>query len=486
MAAEHHAFCEYAAPGGSNWEMLMPQGCWAPYKGDTTKLESPSGGEIEMEGDTTLIRRYDMWQFEEENVWKWWSPGVDWKPPNEVSFTRIVGKHEVEFHYKATFQSHNLGTQENLRTGKKRKLRRVHGLAQDLRYSLGTPEGLLEYFEASNIKLIKSDFIIDQLYPGTAFQKRQDMEKIPGAFWQTHELESLIRQKKVIVISHPWLSKHHPDPDCRHLKLLVERGGGDGRVPLENGWGVFLDYSCLWQAPRKEEEQNEFITSLNDMHTLYAHDYTKVVRLEVVPEGVESSAKYLDRGWCATEAHWAAMKSVTNSYRAGFEIVPGGTSDETMVPMTPKEFLAKLIKLHFTSRRTDFVKVAKLYERVFEAKVREQESLCLNVCKNNHLKQFRPLLNAIPFYTKLKIIEIDFSRSDFPMETIMGIIQEYLAELELWQTKLSQISPPVQELRLKILDWLRPFIENRLREMFSQYLTVTFMDTHGFGPPRPP
>jgi len=296
------------------------------------------------------------------------------------------------------------------------------------------------YILDCKIKLIKSDYLIDTLYCGNAmFEKRQNMRE--EAFVQDCDLESLIEYKRIIIVSHPWLSLHHPDPHRIHLKLLVERGG-DGSKPLERGCGIFFDYSCLWQVPRGTNQEQEFRTSLKNMHILYAHDYTKVVRLEEVPDWAESSKKYMERGWCSTEARWSGMKNRTLTYRAG-DAVDGGTTDEILTPMTPREYLAALVNLHFTSKRSDFIKVAKCYEMVFEAKAHKQESLCMKVDRVRNFKQFRPFLDAALYYTKLKIVEIDISKSkSFEGDDVMGLFADEIQ----WVTVLNRISPPLQEI----------------------------------------
>ena len=105
--------------------------------------------------------------------------------------------------------------------------------------------------------------------------------------WQEHGARFLM------IISYPWLSKAHPDPDMFHLRRLVfvlkqlqtyhckETG-------LEN-LGVIMDFCALWQKHGEEETRNEFQINqfkegLKEINTPYGHHEITSIKLMTVPK----------------------------------------------------------------------------------------------------------------------------------------------------------------------------------------------------------
>ncbi|EOD39104.1 hypothetical protein EMIHUDRAFT_260542, partial [Emiliania huxleyi CCMP1516] len=126
----------------------------------------------------------------------------------------------------------------------------------------------------------------------------------------------------VAALSYPWLTKDHPDPCganlarvARALKALLSLGH-------YSRLGVFWDFGSLHQHPdptngimRTEEQNALFKQGLGCLGTLYSHPQTTVLRLTSFPDGHETEdqaegtnvAKYVDRGWCATESAWSSL-----------------------------------------------------------------------------------------------------------------------------------------------------------------------------------
>ena len=100
----------------------------------------------------------------------------------------------------------------------------------------------------------------------------------------------------LIVLSHFWRSREHPDPEGITLRLLV--------AALEERWkdfeqcgvrdlGVFIDYSSLYQEPRDEAQMKSFRVALQGINLWYAHQHTTTW---LVTEGSEGVG-YHQRGW---------------------------------------------------------------------------------------------------------------------------------------------------------------------------------------------
>ena len=62
-------------------------------------------------------------------------------------------------------------------------------------------------------------------------------------------------------------------------------------------FGIFLDYSSIWQKERTEVMTASFGRALGSMDVLYAHQETVVWRMTRLLEGYEGVTPYDGRGW---------------------------------------------------------------------------------------------------------------------------------------------------------------------------------------------
>ncbi|KAL3910248.1 MAG: hypothetical protein SGPRY_009129 [Prymnesium sp.] len=126
----------------------------------------------------------------------------------------------------------------------------------------------------------------------------------------------------VLVLSYGWADPFHPDRKGEMLRCLfpvfwqmLAKVDLDKRIyPRELGShptiGVMIDYACLPQQPRSEEEQATFARGLSSMHLWYSHPATTVL---CVDAPITSSASYSnrraygERGWCYLEQRMAAL-----------------------------------------------------------------------------------------------------------------------------------------------------------------------------------
>uniref|UniRef100_A0A0G4H219 Uncharacterized protein n=1 Tax=Chromera velia CCMP2878 TaxID=1169474 RepID=A0A0G4H219_9ALVE len=104
---------------------------------------------------------------------------------------------------------------------------------------------------------------------------------------------------RIVCLSYAWLSKSHPDPECFHLRRLVE-------ALTQMWWArethassvlVFWDYISLFQKDRTEEEENLFKAALSKLELLYSSPHTLVCRSTGVPKTAPNPLPYDSRGW---------------------------------------------------------------------------------------------------------------------------------------------------------------------------------------------
>ena len=112
----------------------------------------------------------------------------------------------------------------------------------------------------------------------------------------------------IVIVSYAWGARDHPDPSGRLLREVLapaiewymsERTGGYSKRGKRSGaldFGMFLDFTSMFQKPRAQEEDAAFRRALSCMDVLYAHQRTVKWRLTRQPPGVEG-LPYSARGW---------------------------------------------------------------------------------------------------------------------------------------------------------------------------------------------
>ncbi|CAK0806810.1 unnamed protein product, partial [Prorocentrum cordatum] len=128
-------------------------------------------------------------------------------------------------------------------------------------------------------------------------------------------------RKHRFVLSHPWLSKEHPDPGGTKLQRLVQQVDF---LDASDDDAIFVDYMGLPQynqqdaeyrrlelegkvpkpgehpADRTEEEETLFKKALGSMEMIYSVGNTPVIVLPMNDE-VAAGTEYFSRGWCFFE-----------------------------------------------------------------------------------------------------------------------------------------------------------------------------------------
>ena len=153
-------------------------------------------------------------------------------------------------------------------------------------------QGMVGLDDSADIRLIDAVHVIQVAKAGGRFQKRQDL---PASAFLTK------KPAYTIFVSYGWLDKAHPDPDGWHLGILgplldlfvrsAAAANGGAAVPV----GFFIDFCCLWQAPRSEAQGASFGRALRNINYLYANRKTYVWAQTKMPPG--TARDYWARGW---------------------------------------------------------------------------------------------------------------------------------------------------------------------------------------------
>ena len=216
----------------------------------------------------------------------------------------------------------------------------------------------------------------------------------------------------IVSISHAWESMEHPDPHGFQLHQILQMCPPN--TPTRSVW-VFYDFISLYQyGGRTGPQEKCFREALEHMHTLYAHEATKVRIVDeltpetwkrpgtvevfseqagrVIPVSVDqlkaNPTPYCQRGWCQAELQWSRLR----------------ISLDTCVPMPPDLFRRKMEQqgLRFT-HNDDKEVVLMLQAQVFAEKVLTTRQL---MAENLDEDALNVLCAALPFYADLDEIVV--------------------------------------------------------------------------------
>lgn len=171
--------------------------------------------------------------------------------------------------------------------------------------SLGGRRLVLQFSEIRRRRRADSGFLL---------QRRQEMDA--GIFGDPTKAQA------IFVVSHPWLTPTHADPEGLHLDCAISTieasfdvGPDDTLLERWEKWLqryyldsegdclVFFDMSSLYQWPRTDHEETEFRRALCLMSFLY-HSFPVIIASEI-PEQYGYDLSYMDKGWCWCEANSA-------------------------------------------------------------------------------------------------------------------------------------------------------------------------------------
>ena len=202
----------------------------------------------------------------------------------------------------------------------------------------------------------------------------------------------------IMAVSHCWETKQHPDPTNHQIRHIANYTGMHYVAYRKPIW-LFYDYVSLFQYKRETAEQDAcFARGLSHIFLFYAHEFTYTLRVEsLTPQHLlelnadgciavydkpservkevplhrldPNRTLYLDRGWCRSELEWSSMRSQTER-----NVRIDGTNDRhnsTMgarAPTPPEIFRKTIAQLHFTQKKADLQKVARLHAKVYNLK----------------------------------------------------------------------------------------------------------------------
>ena len=298
------------------------------------------------------------------------------------------------------------------------------------------------------IRLLRAGFLIELHKAGIRLPRRQDVPS--HGFWnKTIDFKTVI-----VVVSYPWLSSAHPDPDGYHLAVLapllsvfMRYMKGNSLLPDEDV-AVFIDYASLFQDERTVSELEAFRAGLKSMNLLYAHLRTSVWCLTRLPDG--APRPYMSRGWCRLE--WL-ISSIIKSGRRFLDIgalaeIPDVSSFEAACdacmaarrpPVLPSDFEETLWEqepvgeyiLTFTNGMGDRPFVARKYRQTFEELLRDVDRL---EYKNLGWEdaEVRQLAKLLPLCTSLQhLILIGNRITDAGARGLVGALPPSLTALDL-------------------------------------------------------
>ncbi|CAK0897044.1 unnamed protein product [Prorocentrum cordatum] len=182
-------------------------------------------------------------------------------------------------------------------------------------------EEYLEYLDRARVKWVLCGYLRRLAAAGKAMPRYQEVSSYQAVVGSSGF--PLLRDglKHRFVLSHPWLSKEHPDPQGAKLKLLVHQLD---MLQASDSDGVFIDYMSLPQhdkqnldlqrleleqrfpkpgqhpAVRTEAEEAQFKQALSAMEQIYSVGKTPVIVLPM-DNLVETGKEYISRGWCFLE-----------------------------------------------------------------------------------------------------------------------------------------------------------------------------------------
>ena len=362
----------------------------------------------------------------------------------------------------------------------------------DPEYDLLNPHDLVQFLIDANIRLVSLRYLMDLREAGRLWPRRQEAEQ---DLVTMEEIENLKQAKFVqgregempgypygsrvgggfkysgikypvwiYAVSHCWEAQQHPDPfGFQSSRLLNWFFSASSSATIEtvgvfhpdSAW-LFIDYICLPQYKRTEDEQVSFSRAMKAMHVLYAHAAIwRVIRLEdIAPSehldvpkplpclrrfsitsmfrclrGVQSPkftdiycekcieiycestnkvelrpfaelvlnrVPYSQRGWCIAEVQWMSTKESIFGY----------------APMTPARFRERVkrgldgaqdgLVLRFT-HRDDLNIVVRLQEAVFLKHCQQRTKL---YAFDLPLQEVEVLAETLPSFVNLKILRV--------------------------------------------------------------------------------
>ncbi|CAE7453862.1 ABCA5 [Symbiodinium sp. CCMP2592] len=326
--------------------------------------------------------------------------------------------------------------------------------------SLTDPKCLKNFLREADIRLVRLEYLYKLAEAGRVWPRRQEADgeefedfdgKIRTALVTMEEIRNpRLRfgegggDRIILSVSHTWESQQHPDPWGWQLQSLLQHLQSSSTVlalspatllflrrECNTEFWVFIDFMCLPQYKRSEEEQQFFKRAMRSMHLLYAHEYIgRVIRLEeLTPESQKSTSGsisiycentgrfeprpygelvlngtlYSMRGWCIAEVQWMSCQEVFD----GFSPMVPAIFQERVA--RGEQGLADGLVLKFT-HHSDAELVSQLQELVFLEHARKRTKL---TASNLPQQEIVILGSALPHFVNLTHLSLINSSQRF-------------------------------------------------------------------------
>jgi hypothetical protein len=294
----------------------------------------------------------------------------------------------------------------------------------------------------------------------------------------------------LVIVSAPWLTKGHPDPQGfhshslllylrihqRHFMRLV-KSAAEGFSDI----GVFWDYASLMQPSTKNgerttQEQHLFSRGMRTIEYLYGGPMTAVVQLKQMPYAAFENMNrtpYDSRGWCYFEEYMACtMKSsfqVLNlalvvdqleERNCEWQLLASAAQNEKKPPMHPEQMKQELITRTFSAKE-DFDLLLHKYTEHFQRLA--SSTLEISLPQQAHIASARPwgtkeveyLVRALPAFSscmKLNLrgralgdIGAEKLAKSLPAATCLETV--WLDHCDIGNKGISALAPALRELK---------------------------------------
>ena len=311
--------------------------------------------------------------------------------------------------------------------------------------SLADSRGLALFLVDCDIRLIRVEYLRELITANKSLPRRQEAEEVADALithsevlvWADRMYKGKGRQQRILAISHSWESKQHPDPWNFQLEFMVEQ---IDKVS-EYVFGVFFDYTSLYQYKRSPQEEKSYQKAMAEVYTLYVHEFTytlcinkltpkqrrmdgmdgqvmayyedkhgtsgvQLVEIKDLDKSV-GKRKYLKRGWCISELQWSGLRNIKEDKDVpefGQMNPKGQKLWQHLAPVPHDLFRKKLStrEVKFTHRE-DMELVIKAQKAAFSSKVEQSDKLHLNELNSEQLDIFGDAVHHYPKLTTLQI-----------------------------------------------------------------------------------
>uniref|UniRef100_A0A0K6SAI2 OTU domain-containing protein n=1 Tax=Chromera velia CCMP2878 TaxID=1169474 RepID=A0A0K6SAI2_9ALVE len=173
------------------------------------------------------------------------------------------------------------------------------------------------------VRLLLAGEFVKYVDAGGGIERRQDLEESHPELFLEHPNNLLAEDasptRNIFVVSYPWLSKEHPDPDGHTSRAVADFLKEDGRRPAYLFWDFCSleepNYNGLEHMSREEhrsfmEQTRRYDLAMSAYETLFAGQSPRlcVLRVTSVPKDAADNRPFYSRGWCQLESALAAHK----------------------------------------------------------------------------------------------------------------------------------------------------------------------------------